>query len=99
MNEEGAVKHWACIVAFKAGNVVECRWMDEKDGDYVPWEITYRPHFNSDEEYRVKRDPIEIYVNIYPTSVCSHLDKISAEDCHFGNVERIGVKFVEVIDD
>lgn len=61
MTREGLIKHWDVICAFKEGKTVQFR--DDLECD---WVNTGKPHFHANVEYRIKPEPREWWVNVYP---------------------------------
>jgi hypothetical protein len=93
MNREGLIKHWEIVKAYKEGKQIQYyshtknKWVDESN-----------PEFFENLDYRVKPEPLELWVNVYANNVVLHrteeVARISA--C---NPVRTAVHMREVAED
>ena len=70
----------AVMQAFERGETIQARnvW----DDGFSPWLDVCSPSWNwCDREYRVKPNPREVWVNIYPDNCIPHTSKELAEGC------------------
>ena len=86
----------AVITAHKEGKTIQFRWRSE-----IKWQDTACPAWNfGDHDYRVKPEPLEIWVNVYSDGTIggdmSGKKEMCAMSCGYGGRT---VKFREVLDE
>ena len=92
MNRERAKELLPVIQAFAEGKTVQIKYGDG-------WEDLGEPVFDFSGEYRIKPEPLECWVNVYPTAIDSFQSKKSAENNSGTRAIRIAVHMREVADD
>jgi hypothetical protein len=99
MNRERAKELLPIIKAFANGGVVQFRYSKN-----MKWQNTSDdPVFVVDNEYRIKPEPMEIWVNIYDEKEddvmgATYSSKVKAENYASFGVIKKAVKFREVIE-
>ena len=93
MNRENAKKLLPIITAFAEGKVIE-----RKDSDGL-WLVLNSPAFTNDpENYRIKPEPKEIWVNEYPDGYCIGYSEVrEALRVEWGYPARKAVRYREVL--
>lgn len=66
MTQEEARKLLPVIQAFAEGKKVQWTYKGQQQ-----WSFTKCPKFSPDLEWRIKPEPFEAWVNVYPKSACS----------------------------
>ena len=95
MDRESAKKLLPIITAFAEGKVVE-----RKDSDGL-WVVVNNPRFNDGpENYRLKPEPKEIWVNEYPLGgVRVHDSEARARTSASPCAMRVAVRYREAVED
>jgi len=92
----------AVMQAAVDGKVVQCR-LQSCDLDPPPWRTGVDSEVNWNWglfEYRIKPEPMEIYINIYASgSIVPYNEKIMAENARRSGTALRTVKFIEVIEE